>query len=389
MNILHLTTFLQGGAGRIIVDLVAAQRRAGHDVSVVASRTGVPGYDHYQVYLGELDRLGASVLQIDSTFVRDAAANLAVVGALDAEFPIGREPAVIHAHAGVPSAIALMFAAARRTPLAVVQTMHGWGIQKTDAQAAADVAVMNLVDRVVVPSRHAAGELWRRGVAPDKVHVVPYGVGSSPGSNDDPALVDLIRARRAGAFVVACVGTIGARKNQQLLVQAIARLPRRLRLYCVVVGDGDVEALRTAVAAASLQDRIHVLGYRPGARRFAALADALVLPSLNEGQPIAVLEAFQDGALVIVSDIPELTELVDAGVTGLTFTSEDADALAATLQHAATLPNAVRRAIRTRAHATHLEQFSAEAMARRYHAIYLSALGTTPGEFRPPVSPAA
>src|SRR5215510_12876913 len=47
MKILHLATFLQGGAGRVIADLAAAQRAAGNDVTVVASRTGAPGFGNY------------------------------------------------------------------------------------------------------------------------------------------------------------------------------------------------------------------------------------------------------------------------------------------------------------------------------------------------------
>ena len=42
MDILHLATFLQGGAGRVIADLACAQAGAGHRVTVVASRTGAP-----------------------------------------------------------------------------------------------------------------------------------------------------------------------------------------------------------------------------------------------------------------------------------------------------------------------------------------------------------
>src|SRR5262245_19382142 len=165
MKILHLTTFLQGGAGRAIVDLIAEQRRAQHEVAVITSRTGAPGYGHYPAYLESLTRQDVSVQLVDSLFTREPAANLAVVRALDARFPPGLEPGILHAHAAVPAHIALTFAGARRRPMAIVQTMHGWGVHKTAAQAAADVAVMNLVDRVAVPSRHAADLLSGLGVA--------------------------------------------------------------------------------------------------------------------------------------------------------------------------------------------------------------------------------
>ena len=39
MRVLHLTTFLQGGAGLAIAELAASQARLGHEVAVVTSET--------------------------------------------------------------------------------------------------------------------------------------------------------------------------------------------------------------------------------------------------------------------------------------------------------------------------------------------------------------
>jgi len=46
LSIVHLTTFLQGGAGRAIADLACAQHEAAHRVVVVASATGEGGYGY-------------------------------------------------------------------------------------------------------------------------------------------------------------------------------------------------------------------------------------------------------------------------------------------------------------------------------------------------------
>ena len=90
MRILHLATFLQGGAGRVVVDLVTAQRDAGHDVSVVISNTGVdaPGCANNESYLAELARAGVGVQRVDSMFSRDQGENMAVVRALCTRYPL-------------------------------------------------------------------------------------------------------------------------------------------------------------------------------------------------------------------------------------------------------------------------------------------------------------
>jgi glycosyltransferase involved in cell wall biosynthesis len=374
MRVLHLATFLHGGTGRVITDLAIEQRRAGHDVRVLASATGAVGYGNYQAYIDELTAAGVPVRLVDSLFHRKHAANLPVVKALLEWYAQGREPQVIHSHAAVPALVGLLFMGARRTGAVQVQTMHGWGTVNSGDQVATDVAVLNLMDRVAAPSRHAVDTLVSLGVAPARMSLVPYGVrpeGASLADRDAELLVDMTRARRQGALVVACVGTIGTRKNQFLLIEALALL-RNLPVLCVFIGDGETEALRAAAINAGVEHRVRVHGYSGAARRLAASAELLVLPSRSEGQPVSVLEAFCDGTLVAVSDIPELAELVGEE-TGFRFTPGDASALAETLATVAGLPNSTRRTIRQHARSQYQARFTVEAMAREYLALYESA----------------
>jgi glycosyltransferase involved in cell wall biosynthesis len=372
VKILHLATFLQGGAGRAIVDLVREQQDAGHEVTVVVSGSGVPGYGNYQAYLDELVAHHVPLRLVDSMFERTHARNLAVVNALNQMFPEGGEPQVIHAHAAIPSLVALLFAGSRHGATSIVQTMHGWGLVKTSDQVTTDVSLLNLVDRVVVPSAHSAGMLTAFGVVPARIALAPYGVHArTEGIDADDAETQqaMMAARGAGVLVVACVGTFSPRKNQTLLVDAIGRLGD-LPVLGVFIGDGDQADLRAAVAAHGCGDRVRIHGYSRNARSLAAAADVLVLPSRSEGQPIAVIEAFCDGTLVAVSDIPELVELVDNGLLGLTFRSDDAADLASTLRTFSRLPISTRRLIRQRARARHRAHYTVAAMAARYEQLY-------------------
>lgn len=390
MRILHLATFLQGGAGRVIADLALEQQRAGYDVRVMTSATGTAGYGNYDGYLDELQTAGVPVRRVDSLFHRQHAQNLAAVRSLLDWYAPGQEPLVIHAHAAVPGLVGMLFAGARRSGAAMVQTMHGWGHVKSADQVAADVTVLNLMDRVVVASRHSVDTLVSLGVSPSRIAMVPYGVrpeGAPLEDRDADLLIDMTRSRRHGALVVACVGTIGARKNQTLLIEAIAQCAA-LPVLCVFVGDGDTGALREAAERAGVADRVRVHGYSRSARRLAATADLLVLPSRSEGQPVSVLEAFCDGTLVAVSDIPELTELV-ADDLGFRFPAGDAAALAATLSMVAALPNHTRRMIRERTRARYQARFTVDAMTHEYLALYRSLMTAPPTDLRRSQSPAA
>jgi glycosyltransferase involved in cell wall biosynthesis len=379
MKILHLATFLQGGAGRVIADLAMAQHEAGHDVSLVVSKTGVPapGCANNQAYLDDLSGAGIGVEQVDSMFLRDYADNLAVVRAVSQRYAPGHEPAIAHTHAAIPSLVALLYAGVRRVPLAILQTMHGWSASKTPSQVATDVSLMNAVDRVVVPSHHAAEVIASLGVERSRTSVVAHGVRDSAPDldlRDRSLLRDMERARAAGLLVIACVGTIGARKSQRLLVDAIARMQGPRSVFCAFIGDGETIELQHAIDAAHLAGRVRVHGYSRAARRLVAFADALVLPSRSEGQPLAVLEAFRDGTVVVVSGIPELAELVEDGATGLQFRVDDAPSLASTLDRLARLPDALRHAIADRARLLQASRYTTAMMTNHYFDLYREAL---------------
>jgi len=46
LNILHITTFLNGGAGKALVDLVNYQKNLGHNIRVVVNRREYGEYKH-------------------------------------------------------------------------------------------------------------------------------------------------------------------------------------------------------------------------------------------------------------------------------------------------------------------------------------------------------
>jgi glycosyltransferase involved in cell wall biosynthesis len=262
--------------------------------------------------------------------------------------------------------------------------MHGWGQARTPDQVTTDVGLLNLMDQVAVPTTHSARLLSALGVSPSRTAVVPYGVRSippRPGDADRAMLAEIAEARRAGHLVVACIGTLGVRKNQPLLVEAVARLSD-LRLLCLFVGDGDDRPLREAVSRHGCADRIRLQGYSRGARAIAAEADLLVLPSQSGGQQVSMLEAFCDGTLVAVSDVPELLEHVEDGVTGLVFPADDAGALAAAITRVAALSPEQRLSMREAARARYLAHFTVSRMVERYAALY-TALVDRASSLRP------
>jgi glycosyltransferase involved in cell wall biosynthesis len=316
-------------------------------------------------------------------FSRAKGANEHVLQYLQAHPSLSRRFDVIHAHAAVPGKVALEHAGRDGAP--VLMTMHGWGTSKSPDQARTDIEVLRSVELVVVPNESSALLLRRFGLDSGRLRIIRYGLPTDLAGSSDRSLA---AARAAigsldGRAVVCCVGTIGERKNQQLLVAALALLPVDTRPLCVFVGDGDSEALVRLARDRGVDAWVRCVGYQDEPRAFMRLSDWMVLPSRSEGLPLAVLEAFAEAVPSLVSDIAELRELVQDGQNGLLFESDSADALARRLATALTMPEAARTAIQAAARRDYEQRHRFGDMVGAYFAAY-ALLGGVPDSSAPP-----
>jgi glycosyltransferase involved in cell wall biosynthesis len=375
LNILHLTTFLQGGAGRAIVDLACAQHAAGNRVTVVASRTGQREFGNYPDHVDRLRSAGITFYTCDSLFSRDAALNMRVVGMLSRSVDVTAVD-IIHAHAAVPAVIGEQFAAGARRRIGLIQTQHGWGINKTPQQAAFDIAVLTRVDRVVTTSRATAEQLVSCGAPRESMVVIPCGLPiRDPG---EPPVGSAVEARRtSGARIVGCIGSVTDNKNQRLLVGALQSIPDP-SIVAAFVGEGS-NTLADDARALGVADRVLACGYQPHASRWLPLFDLLVVPSRTEGQGLVVLEAFRARVPVVASGIPALRELIQNELHGFLFESERAPALACAIRRALSLTSTQREAMTGAARSRFEADFTSEQMVDRHERLYRSVVAARRG----------
>ncbi len=179
-------------------------------------------------------------------------------------------------------------------------------------------AETTLADLVAVPSRYVYDTYRRAGVPEDKLWVNPLGV-------------DLERFRPAphspeGPFRLAFVGTVGVRKGIVDLLAAWQR-SRPSNAELVLVG-GVLPEVAGLVAGFDTGSGVRATGYTADPQPHYAKAHALVLPSLEDGFGLVVLEAMACGLPVIVSDRTGAAECVSEGVDGYVVRAGDVDALA-------------------------------------------------------------
>ncbi len=171
--------------------------------------------------------------------------------------------------------------------------------------------------------------------------------------------------------VIGTVAHFSAHKGQIYLIQAMARLVKRIPdVCCLLVGAGKGEAqLRSLIAELGLEEYVRLLGYRHDGAGLMRAMDVAVLPSLREGLGIVLIEAGLLGRPAVASDIDGINEVIVDGETGILVPPADADALAVAIE-ALLEDRAWARQLGRQARARMEEIFTLDAMADRAEAVY-------------------
>lgn len=115
--------------------------------------------------------------------------------------------------------------------------------------------------------------------------------------------------------VVVCVGRLVEQKAQLVLVEAAALLKKRgVTIEVRLVGEGEMRGLiEAAIVREGLTQQVKLLGAKSAADVRAEMISARIVaqPSLAEGLPVAIMEAFALARPVVTTQIAGIPELVD------------------------------------------------------------------------------
>ena len=100
--------------------------------------------------------------------------------------------------------------------------------------------------------------------------------------------------------LIGCVGRLTPQKNQQFALDIIQSLDNNIILLCL--GDGEMlEQLKTKTRSLGIEDRVIFLGNVTRIVPYYSAMDMLLMPSLYEGLPVALIEAQAAGLPALVS----------------------------------------------------------------------------------------
>jgi glycosyltransferase involved in cell wall biosynthesis len=226
------------------------------------------------------------------------------------------------------------------------------------------VGIMRRCDRVVV-----IGGYWREfavneaGLDPGQVVLIHNGAPLPPPPSP--------RVTGAAPRLLA-LGLLGPRKGTGEVVAALATPElRRERWTATIAGNGLVDQYRSEVAALGLSDRIHLPGWqsREQVRALLQDADILLLPSRQEGLPMAILEAMAGGVAVVSTPVGAIPDAIVDGETGLLVPPGEVAALAGAVHRLLGDPG-LRQRLADNARARFEAMFTIERTADLVAALY-------------------
>jgi N-acetyl-alpha-D-glucosaminyl L-malate synthase BshA len=286
---------------------------------------------------------------------------------------------VLHVHYAIPNAVSAVMAReiVEPQPLPIVTTLHGtdvtlvgndpnylettrWGILQSDAVT----AVSESLRRTTIEQLGISNQI---DVVPNFIDPARYEhVRNGPGAR---------RWGKPGERLLVHISNFRPVKRVMDVIGIFERVMRKVPSRLVLVGDGpDRGKVEQYCRENRICGAISFIGSLPLIEEVLVGADVFLLPSESESFGLAALEAMSCEVPVIATQAGGLPEVVVDGETGFLCPVGDVDAMAAAALRLLSDEDLRRRfgaASRRRA----VEEFSQDAVVRRYREIYQRVTG--------------
>jgi glycosyltransferase involved in cell wall biosynthesis len=313
---LHLDTARtwRGGQQQVLLTVLGLRER-GHRAVLVAHPEGV-------LYRRASEGDDLIPLAVRSEVDLASAWRLARVIAL-------HRPAVVHAHdphSVAMASLALSFGVGPYPPVLVASRRVDFHLQKHSFSR----WKYRQVTCFIAASRAIADVLAADGVPRSRIVVVHDGIDVDTVMRTPAADLHGEFWFPKGVPVLVNVGALVNHKGQKFLVDAMARVRRRVAdAQLVIFGEGVLRpALERQIRELGLEKHVILAGFRDDVLALTRSADLFVMSSVTEGLGSTLLDAMAMGLAIVGTRAGGIPEAVVDGETGVLVPPGNADALA-------------------------------------------------------------
>ena len=324
----------------------------------------------------QLERRGASVIRIPCRGRVDRGAIRQI-----REIVRGQQVRLVHSH-GYKSDI-YSYLACRRLGVPMMATCHLWTRQTPAIRVYEfiDAWLLRRFDAVVAVSDVIAEDARRAGIPAAKISTINNGIDLVPFASATPTLAQEIK--KGDRLLIGTVGRLVSQKGMDYFLRAARTVLNEMpEALFAVVGDGpDRGKLERLAQELGIEGHVVFTGSRADMPNVYASFDVFVLASLDEGLPMAVLEALASNRAVVATQVGAVPKVIVSGQTGMLVKAADVPGLADAILVLLRNPELRARLGRNGSAMVH-KQFSSRVMSQEYLRLYeqlLSATGAVQG----------
>lgn len=285
------------------------------------------------------------------------------------------KPDLVHTHGALSGRIA-----AKRCHVPVVYSRHSAFPVPAKLKYPPGRWVNKLInehyaDHIIAVSPATRDNLVESGISPKKITVVMNGIAPVPETSpEERAALRESLGLEKNTFVFGILARMEDYKGHLYLVHAAKLLKDqgRTNFRVLMAGTGSFEEeVARAVVEMGVEDVVQMLGFRSDVDQLLNILDVQLNASYGtEATSLALLEGMSLGLPSIVSDYGGNPFLVEHGVNGLVFPSQDSLALSKCMTRLMDHPNEVK-AMGQRAKERFNAQFTGPVFAQNIERIYL------------------
>jgi glycosyltransferase involved in cell wall biosynthesis len=287
---------------------------------------------------------------------------------------------LIHSHGYKPSVFG--FIIRLLTGIPVIATCHLWFT--TDSPLKQKIMInlelfcYRFFPVIIAVSEPIKEILIKSKINNRKISVIKNGINLNKFHGSNHLKHELLRKEFGipqGSFVILNIGRLTRQKAQHLIITAAKILLEKGQpVFCMIAGEGELKKdLELQIEENKIQDHVKLLGFQKDIKKIFDVSDIFILPSLDEGMPICLLEAIACKMPVITTPVGDIPKLIKDGVSGKIINIDDIQGIISAIEWIRS--NWQESCLMATEAYKKLElDYSSKAMANTYFTIYRSLM---------------